>query len=85
MQSAANTLDALKIGQSARIASIDWTALAPPEARRLQELGLFEGVDVEMLHRGAMFFRDPLAVRVGRMRVVIRTRHAEAVRLDATA
>jgi ferrous iron transport protein A len=76
------TLDHLPVGSTGRIASVDWDALASAEGRRLRELGLFEGVDVEMLHRGALFFRDPLAIRIGRMRVVIRTVHAAAVTLD---
>lgn len=79
------TLDNLPVGSTARIASIDWDALVSSEARRLRELGLYEGVDVEMLHRGALFFRDPLAVRIGRMRVVIRTVHAAAVTLEHSA
>lgn len=80
---AALTLDRLPTGSTARIAAIDWDALALAEGRRLRELGLYEGMDVEMLHRGALFFRDPLAVRVGRMRVVIRSIHAAAVTLEA--
>ncbi len=79
------TLDRLTVGSTARIASIDWDALASSEGRRLRELGLYEGVDVEMLHRGALFFRDPLAVRIGRMRVVIRTVHAAAVTIEHSA
>lgn len=76
------TLDTLAVGASAQIASIDWDSLNPSEARRLRELGLFEGVEVEALHRGSLFWRDPLAVRVGRMRFVIRAVHAAAIHLD---
>ena len=79
----AQTLDQMPVGQTARIVSVDWAALADSEARRLRELGLYEGVEVEVLHRGALFFRDPLAVRVGRMRVVLRSVHAAAVTLEA--
>lgn len=75
-------LDRLPIGHVARIASIDWSRLDPAEARRLREFGLFEGVEVEVLHRGSLLFRDPLAIRVGRMRVAIRSVHAAAVMLD---
>lgn len=78
----AQTLDQMPVGQTARIVSVDWAALADSEARRLRELGLYEGVEVEVLHRGALFFRDPLAVRVGRMRVVLRSVHAAAVILE---
>ena len=82
MQTASHTLDHMPVGQTARIASVDWASLADSEARRLRELGLYEGVEVEVLHRGALFFRDPLAVRVGRMRVVLRSIHAAAVILE---
>ena len=34
------TLDQLPIGQNARIAAVDWAALADEEALRLQALGL---------------------------------------------
>lgn len=75
-------LDKLPVGQSARIAAVDWAMLDPKEARRLREFGLFEGVEVEVLHRGTLLFRDPLAIRIGRMRVAIRSVHAAAVTLD---
>lgn len=78
-----STLDRLRKGAPARVASVDWGALDGPEARRLRELGLVEGVEVEVLHRGALFFRDPLAVRVGRMRIIMRARHAMAITLAA--
>ena len=78
----ADTLDQLRVGQVARVATIDWDMLDPSEARRLRELGLFEGVEIAATHRGSLFWRDPLAVRVGRMRFVIRSVHAAAVRLD---
>ena len=76
------SLDRLPVGQTARISSIDWAAMAESEGRRLRELGLYEGVEVEALHRGALLFRDPLAVRVGRMRIVVRSAHAAAVMLE---
>jgi ferrous iron transport protein A len=37
---------------------------------------------VEPLHRGWFLFRDPLAVRVGRMTVAIRAAHAAAVKVE---
>ncbi len=76
------TLDQLPLGRIARVASVDWDALSPNDARRLRELGLYEGVEVEALHRGALMFRDPLAIRLGRMRIVLRARNAAAVRLE---
>ena len=74
------SLDDLKIGTRAEIASIDWESLQPGEARRLRHFGFESGVRVEPLHLGP-FGRDPLAVRVGRMTVAIRRVHARAVRV----
>lgn len=76
------SLDRLATGVPARVASVDWLALSASEGRRLRELGLYEGVDVEIMHRGSLLFRDPIAVQVGRMRVVIRAAHAAAVTLE---
>jgi ferrous iron transport protein A len=76
------SLDRLPVGRIARITSIDWAQLDPSEARRLREFGLYEGMEIEMLHRGTILFRDPLAVRIGRMRVAIRSVHAAAVSLE---
>jgi ferrous iron transport protein A len=76
------SLATLPLGQRARIARIDWSSLSPDEGRRLRELGLMEDVEVETLHRGSLFSRDPLAVRIGRMQVVIRSRHAAAIMVD---
>lgn len=75
-------LDRLPVGSAARVASIDWARLDVAESRRLREFGLFEGVEVAVLHRGTLFFRDPLAIRVGRMSIAIRSVHAAAIALD---
>jgi ferrous iron transport protein A len=74
-------LDELPLRRPAHIASIDWPALAPAEARRLRELGFDEGVAVETLQRAGWFGRDPIACRVGRMTVAIRRAQAAAVRV----
>ena len=74
------SLDLLAMGTQARIATIDWAALESGEARRLQHFGFDEGVTVEPLHLGP-FGRDPIAVRVGRMTVAIRRKHAGAIRV----
>jgi ferrous iron transport protein A len=71
-------LDLLPVGTRARVASVDWAALDEGEANRLRHFGFDEGVVVELLHLGP-FGRDPMAVRVGRMTVAIRRRHAGAV------
>lgn len=77
------SLDQLKVGSRASIASIDWDALEENEACRLKHFGFDEGVVVEPLHLGP-FGRDPLAIRVGRMTVAIRRNHARAVRVNLT-
>ena len=74
------SLDQLAVGASARVLSIDWAALEEAEACRLRHFGFDEGVTVEPLHLGP-FGRDPIAIRVGRMTVAIRRRHAGAVRV----
>ena len=74
------TLDELKVGARAEIAAIDWSGLEASEASRLRHFGFDEGVCVTPLHQGP-FGRDPLAVRVGRMTVAIRRKHARAVRV----
>ena len=73
-------LDQLKVGTKARVHCIDWDALDEGEASRLRHFGFDEGVAVEPLHLGP-FGRDPLAIRVGRMTVAIRRKHARAVQV----
>ncbi len=73
------TLDTLPLGRLARVTGIAWDTLHPDEGRRLRELGLYEGVTIEALHRGSLFARDPLAIRIGRLRFVMRASHAAAV------
>jgi len=72
------TLDCLAVGAKARVASVDWSRLDQGEACRLKHFGFDEGVTVEPLHLGP-FGRDPIAIRVGRMTVAIRRRHAGAI------
>jgi ferrous iron transport protein A len=73
-------LDQLKVGTKARVLSIDWGVLDEAESCRLRHFGFDEGITVEPLHLGP-FGRDPMAIRVGRMTVAIRRRHAGAVRV----
>ena len=73
-------LDQLGVGTRALVAAIDWDSLDSGEACRLKHFGFDEGVAVEPLHLGP-FGRDPIAVRVGRMTVAIRRKHAGAVRV----
>ena len=71
-------LDRLKVGSKALVTSVDWAALDQGEACRLRHFGFDEGVTVEPLHLGP-FGRDPIAIRVGRMTVAIRRKHAAAI------
>ncbi len=73
------TLDQLPLGQMAHIARIDWEQLDWREARRLRDLGFEEGGSVEVMHRGVLFWKDPIAVRIGRMTVALRKAHAAAM------
>ena len=74
------TLDQLALGARALVTAIDWAVLDQGEAARLRHFGFDEGVAVEPLHLGP-FGRDPIAIRVGRMTVAIRRKHAGAVRV----
>ena len=75
------TLDRLTLGRSARIASVDWAALADDEGRRLRALGIDVGAEVSLSHRGVFAGADPLAVAVGRMTVALRRVHARAMQV----
>lgn len=72
------TLDELENDLTARICAVDWEAVAPDEAKRLQALGFDEGAEVSIAHRGTFLWRDPLAVRIGAMTVALRRSHARA-------
>jgi ferrous iron transport protein A len=74
-------LDQLSVGTKARVSSVDWGLLDQGEACRLRQFGFDEGVSVETLHLGP-FGRDPIAVRVGRMTVAIRRKHAGAIHVQ---
>ena len=73
------TLDQLPLNQIATITSIDWSGLDVREARRLQELGFGEGARVSASHSGVLFWRDPIAIKIGRMTVALRKAHAAAM------
>ncbi len=66
------------------VREIEWARLAPPEARRLRELGFDEGVDVEVLHR-TRFGHGPIACRIGRMTVALRRVVAGAIHVSPVA
>ena len=77
------TLDLLPIGHNARIASVDWSLLADEEAQRLRALGIAEGAELAVAHRGVLGGADPLAVTIGRMTVALRRSHARAMQMEA--
>ncbi|MBR0553171.1 FeoA family protein [Stakelama marina] len=64
--------------RASKVAAVDWEMLAAPEARRLRELGLDEGVGIELLHQAA-FGRGPIACRIGRMTIALRRHVAGAI------
>ncbi len=78
-------LDSASLGVAVRISRIDWTAMSHDEGRRLREFGLMEGIEVTPLHRGSLFSRDPLALSVGRMQVIIRARQAAMIEVTPAA
>jgi len=73
------TLDALPLRSPAEIIAVDWAALEPDEAKRLQALGIDCGAQVSVSHRGVFAGHDPLAITVGRMTVALRRAHAQAM------
>ncbi len=64
------------------VAAVDWHALSEPEGRRLRELGLDEGVEVELLHRSGLLGGGPIACRIGRMIVALRRHVASAIHVS---
>ncbi|HTG37225.1 FeoA family protein [Sphingomonas sp.] len=74
------TQNLVQLAREARavVQSVDWDALSVPEARRLRELGLDEGVAVEMVHRSGVG-GGPVACRIGRMTIALRRHVARAI------
>jgi ferrous iron transport protein A len=78
-------LDSAPLGIAVRIARIDWDRLSLDEGRRLREFGMLEGAEVTPLHRGSLFSREPLALAIGRMQVIVRTRQAAMIEIEPVA
>ncbi len=76
------TLDTLPPLRRAEIVAVDWSILAPEEAKRLQALGLDAGARVAIAHRGIFAGRDPIALRVGRSTIALRRAHARAMTVE---
>lgn len=75
-------LNDLPLNEIAIITRVDWPMLGRVEARRLRDLGIEVGIEVEPLHCGWFMFRDPIAIRVGRMNIAIRAALAAAVEVQ---
>ena len=75
-------LDHLPLNRLAVIRAIHWDALPDQEGHRLRSLGFEPGVTIEALHKGILMWRDPLAVRVGRMTVALRRKVALAIQCE---
>lgn len=71
-------LSALKRGQLARIASI---AGDEQLGRKLDEMGIIEGLEVSILHRG-LIGGDPLAVRMSDRVIALRRRDASHIAVE---
>jgi ferrous iron transport protein A len=76
------TLDTLPPRRRAQIVAVDWSLLAPEEAKRLQALGFDEGARVAVEHRGIFAGRDPIALRMGRATIALRRAHARAMTVE---
>ncbi len=76
------TLDGLEYGRSARIVAVAWDRLASDEAKRLRALGVDEGAELTVIHRGVFGTRDPLALRLGNMTIALRRSHALAIGVE---
>ncbi|WP_188053426.1 FeoA family protein [Sphingosinithalassobacter sp. CS137] len=66
----------------AAVNRVDWHALSEPEARRLREFGLDEGIEIALLHRSGVW-GGPVGVRIGRMTVALRRHVAAAIHVSA--
>jgi ferrous iron transport protein A len=78
-------LDHLPLNHIAVIRAIDWESLPDQDGHRLRALGFEPGVTIEALHKGMLMWRDPLAVRIGRMTVALRIKVAAAIDCEISA
>ena len=76
------TLDGLEHDRPARIVAVAWDRLASDEAKRLRALGVDEGAELAVIHRGVFGTRDPLALRLGNMTIALRRSHALAIEVE---
>ncbi len=78
-------LDTIPLRQQMRVATVDWLSIGEHEGHRLRSLGLDVGAEIEALHRGILFWRDPIAIRVGRMTIALRRKVAQHIGCEAVA
>ncbi|WP_128891858.1 FeoA family protein [Erythrobacter sp. HKB08] len=76
------TLDGIKLGSRVRIIAVDWDSIAIEDAKRLRALGIDDGAEIALAHRGVFGTRDPLAVSIGRTTIAIRRSHAQAMTVE---
>ncbi len=76
------TLDTLPVRRRAEIVAVDWSMVAPEEAKRLQALGFDTGARVAIEHRGIFAGHDPIALRLGRATIALRRSHARAMTVE---
>ena len=76
------TLDQIKLGSRVRIVAVDWDSIAIEDAKRLRALGIDDGAEIALAHRGVFGTRDPLAVSIGRTTIAIRRSHAQAMTVE---
>ncbi|GAB5486672.1 MAG: hypothetical protein Pars2KO_02420 [Parasphingorhabdus sp.] len=79
------TLDQWPLKQTAIVTAINWSNMSDAEGARLRALGLEEGVSVERLHKGIFGLNDPMALKVGRMKIAVRRAHALAITVEAVS
>ncbi len=75
-------LDKLPLNAPANIISIEWNAIPEIEGHRLRSLGVDVGAQIEALHKGILIWRDPIAIRVGRMTIALRRKVAVAIECE---
>lgn len=78
-------LDQIPLNKVHIVRVIDWAAMPESEGHRLRSLGLEEGVGIEALHKGILLWKDPIAVRVGRMTIALRRKVASAITCEVAA
>ena len=77
---AAQTMADLSRGQRATVVGYS-DAVEPSTARRLFDLGLVPGIEVEMVRRAPM--RDPVIYRVGDYEIALRAAQSRCIHVES--